>query len=104
MFYYKLKADLNRYKIELCENEEEKKAIFDICDNLYIYGIELGRGRNLYDSLLLSIQCSYCVFLYDSKGLKNDAIEYLSIVLDKINDAMAKKRENEFLKGKDKDY
>ena len=104
VFYYKLKADICRYKLDVEENEEERKKTIDKCDYLYINGIELARQWEMNNALLLSIQCNYCVFLYEIKGEKNKAIEYLSIVLTRINDTITKEGEIEFAKTKGQDY
>lgn len=104
VFYYKLKADICRYKLDFEENEEERKKTLDKCDYLYINGIELARQWEMNNALLLAIQCNYCVFLYEVKGEKNEAIEYLSIVLERINEVISKEGEIEFERMKGKEY
>jgi 14-3-3 protein epsilon len=83
--------------------KKEKKTL-DKCDYLYINGIELARQWEMNNALLLAIQCNYCVFLYEVKGEKNEAIEYLSIVLERINDVISKEGEIEFERMKGKEY
>ena len=104
MFYYKLKADICRYKLDFEENEEERKKTLDKCDYLYSNGIELARNWEMNNALLLAIQCNFCVFLYEVKGEKNKAIDFLSLVLERINEVISKEGEIEFERKKGKEY
>lgn len=96
VFFTKLKADYLRYKIPLIEVEEDKQETIKETEKTYKNGIDISHSSlTPNNSLRLSIELNYAVFLRDILDNKNDSIDYLKKLTSNCNKETINDKESE---------